>query len=119
MTTSPDDPLVWDVRLFVYQFFTDHERPPTIAEAAAQFAIPVERAERIYQALNARHALFLEPGQRWIRIANPFSGVPTSFVVSANQHRYYANCAGTPWAFQRCSTPTPRSRRTTATRWNR
>lgn len=93
MATSPDDPLLWDVRLFVYQFFTEHERPPTSADTAARFAIPVERAERIYQELNARHALFLEPGQLWIRIANPFSGVPTSFVVSANQHRYDANCA--------------------------
>lgn len=93
MATSPADTLIWDVRLFVYQFLADHERPPTCTEAATHFAIPVQQAEDIYHDLNARHALFLEPGRTTIRMAHPFSGIPTPFRVTTNDHHYYANCA--------------------------
>jgi hypothetical protein len=84
---------MWDVRLYVYGFIVANERPPTSAETAAHFALTVGQVEHIFQQLNARHALFLEPGQLTIRMAHPFAGVPTSFVVKANGHRYYANCA--------------------------
>lgn len=93
MATSAIDPFAWVVRLFVYEFIVAHERPPTSAETATHFDITVEQAKRLYQQLDARHALFLEPGQPTIRMAHPFSGVPTPFVVTANEHRYYANCA--------------------------
>jgi hypothetical protein len=93
MDSPTPDALMWDLRLFVYEFIAAHERPPVIAEAAAQFGITEARAEQIYRDLDARHAIFLEPGQLTIRMAHPFSGVPTSFAVRANGHRYYANCA--------------------------
>ena len=93
MDTTPAETLVWDVRLFVYQFFADHERPPTSTETATRFTISVRQAESMYQQLHMLHALFLEPGQTAIRMAHPFSGIPTPFRVMVNGYRYYANCA--------------------------
>jgi hypothetical protein len=43
--------------------------------------------------LHERHAFFLEPETLTIRMANPFSGIPTDFKVHVNGKTYYANCA--------------------------
>ena len=37
--------------------------------------------------------LFLEPGSDAIRIANPFSAVPTPYTVTAGERSWWANCA--------------------------
>ncbi len=85
--------LDWAVRAFVYTFITNHERPPTSDEAASALGITADRARLSFRRLNQRHALFLEPGTLTIRMAHPFSSVPTPFVVRANGHTYWANCA--------------------------
>ena len=87
------DDLDWAVRAFVYAYITDHERPPTSDEAASALGVTTERARLSFRRLNQRHALFLEPGTLTIRMAHPFSGVPTPFLVRANGHTYWANCA--------------------------
>jgi hypothetical protein len=43
--------------------------------------------------LNNRHAFFLEPGTLTVRMAWPFSAIPTDFKVHADGKTYYANCA--------------------------
>jgi hypothetical protein len=96
--SAPDDAdqiddLDWSVRTAVYTFITEYERPPTVDEAAALLGVTRERAALAFQRLNQRHALFLEPGTLAIRMAHPFSGVPTAFKVHANGHIYWANCA--------------------------
>lgn len=88
-----DDTLDWSVRLFIYNFIVNHERPPTIVETAMALNISHQQTQLVYQRLNQRHALFLEPDSDIIRMAHPFSGVPTPFSVQANGHTYWANCA--------------------------
>ena len=83
----------WSVRLFVYQFLVENERPPTPDETASALSISVERARESYESLNRRHALFLEPGTLDVRMAHPFSARPTPFRVHIGAHAYYANCA--------------------------
>ncbi|CAG0949198.1 hypothetical protein ANRL3_00106 [Anaerolineae bacterium] len=90
---SFEENLIWDIRVFVYQHFASTTRPPTIDETAIRFQINVEQAAMAYQELNRRHALFLEPGTHTIRMANPFSAVPTRFLVHARGNTYWANCA--------------------------
>lgn len=85
--------LDWTVRAFVYTFIVENERPPSVDEAAVALGLTHERAEIAYQRLNRRHALFLDPGTAEIRMAHPFSGIPTPFRVRANGHVYWANCA--------------------------
>jgi hypothetical protein len=83
----------WSVRLFVYQFLVENERPPTPDETASALGIAVAQACEAYQRLYHRHALFLEPGTLDVRMAHPFSARPTPFGVRVGERAYYANCA--------------------------
>ena len=83
----------WSVRLFVYQFLVEHERPPAPDETASALGIAVEQAREAYASLHRRHALFLEPGTLDVRMAHPFSARPTPFRVHVGAHAHYANCA--------------------------
>jgi hypothetical protein len=93
MSHELDESLVWDVRQFIYTHLTQTERPPTIAETAAHFRISLDHAARLYQELHDRHAIFVDPQTAKIRMANPYSAVPTRFRVFAGGHAYWANCA--------------------------
>ncbi len=93
MVQAFDEQLVWDARLFVYHTLTNSERPPTIAETAAHFGLSVDDAQRLYRELHDRHALFLDTQTGVVRMANPYSAVPTRYRVVANGHAYWANCA--------------------------
>jgi hypothetical protein len=85
--------LDWAVRAFVYRSLTEQERLPTSGETAAALGLPEERAALAFQRLDRHHALFLEPGTLTIRMAHPFSALPTAFRVWANGRAYWANCA--------------------------
>jgi hypothetical protein len=43
--------------------------------------------------LHDAHALVLDPGRTQIRMANPFSAVPTAYRVEAGGRWWYGNCA--------------------------
>jgi hypothetical protein len=88
-----NDSLLWQARHFVYNHFADTTRPPSVEDTALHFNISTEEASALYKELHNRHALFLEPETLTIRMANPFSGIPTDFRVQANGNTYYANCA--------------------------
>ena len=88
-----EDSLLWQVRHFIYSHFADTTHPPSVEETAAHFNIKIEEAGELYKELNSRHFFFLEPETLTIRMANPFSGIPTDFKVHANGNTYFANCA--------------------------
>lgn len=88
-----NDVLLWQIRHFVYQHFADTTHPPSVAVTAAHFNISTEEAGEYYMELHNRHAFFLDLKTLTIRMANPFSGIPTDFKVHANGKTYYANCA--------------------------
>lgn len=88
-----DENLVWQGRHFVYSHFADTTRPPSVDETAVHFGISTEEASELYKELHNRHALFLDVHKVAIRMANPFSGIPTDFKVHANGKTYFANCA--------------------------
>jgi len=98
-----NDSLLWQIRHFIYCHFADTTHPPSIDVTAAHFNISSEEAGEYYKELHDRHEFFLEPETLAIRMANPFSGIPTDFKVHANGKTYYANCAwdmlGIPAAF--------------------
>jgi len=88
-----NDSLLWQIRHFVYSHFADTTHAPSVEETAAHFNISTEEASEYYKELHNRHAFFLEPETLTIRMANPFSAIPTDFKVHANGKTYYANCA--------------------------
>jgi len=85
--------LFWKVRHFVYNHFADTALLPTVEETAKHFNINIEEASSLYKELHNHHTFFLEPETLTIRMANPFSGIPTDFRVHANEKTYFANCA--------------------------
>jgi hypothetical protein len=85
--------LMWAVRTFVYRHFAETTRPPIVDETAAHFGVSAEVTADLYRDLHQRHALFLAPGTLSIRMANPFSAIPTPFRVRAQGKTYWANCA--------------------------
>ncbi len=84
---------IWDVRAFVYQHFADTTHAPSVDETAKHYNSSKGEVGEIYKELNNRHALFLEPKTLTLRMANPFSNIPTDFKVHANGNTYFANCA--------------------------
>src|SRR5258706_13274639 len=87
------DELSWAVRTFIYASIADSGQPPSVAEAAAALDLTEEAARDAFVWLHERHALFLAADGQTIRIAHPFSGVPTDFRVVANGRAYWATCA--------------------------
>ena len=88
-----DDNKLWALRAFVYRHFAETTRPPHVDEVASHFALTHEQAVAGYEELHRRHAFFLRPGTDEILMANPFSGVETTFRVRAKGKTYFANCA--------------------------
>jgi hypothetical protein len=98
-----EDRLGWEVRSFVYAHLVEHGLPPTAEHTSAGLDIEPEQARAAYERLHARHALFLDPETREVRMAFPFSGIPRPFRVHSKGRSYWANCAwdmlGIPAAF--------------------
>ena len=88
-----EDIAVWQVRHFVYAHIQETTLPPSVDETAAHFGFSTDEATELYKELHNRHALFLDVDKVAIRMANPFSGIPTDFKVHANGKTYFANCA--------------------------
>jgi hypothetical protein len=78
--------------VFVYHF-ADTTLPPSVDVTATHFNISTDEAGEYYKELHNHHAFFLEPETLTVRMANPFSGIPTDFKVHADGKTYYANCA--------------------------
>jgi hypothetical protein len=81
------------VKLTVYQMIAGAGLVPTSAHVAKATRIREESVREAFVGLAAKRLLVLEPGEPGrIRMAPPFSGVPTAFPVEAKGKRYYANC---------------------------
>jgi hypothetical protein len=83
----------WNVRNIVYTTILEQTVPPTVDETAATLGISPDDVRSSYERLDGRHALFLTPGTHVVRMAHPFSGVPTDFRVESGGRAYWANCA--------------------------
>jgi hypothetical protein len=81
------------VKLAVYRHFAETGRGPGADEIAGRVGSDVGRVLEAYRELRAHRVLVLEPDGESIRMAPPFSGVPTQHVVDARGRLYFANCA--------------------------
>jgi Alkylmercury lyase len=82
-----------NVKLAVYTHFARTGRAPPLAQVAAGLACTQDEIRQAYARLCASRVLLLEPDGETIRMAPPFSGVPTQHQVEVGERRYYANCA--------------------------
>ena len=81
------------LRNLTYARFVESGRAPTAAEIAALAGR--DRADVIaaWGRLHAGHALVLNLAAGEIKMANPFSALPTAYRVQAAGRSWYANCA--------------------------
>ncbi len=79
------------VRLHVYNHFIKSGRAPTLTEAAEALGSTAPEVQAAYQRLADGKALVLQEN-REILMAEPFSAVPTPFVVESGKRSWWANC---------------------------
>ena len=70
-----------------YRRFVEQGRAPAARELGDE-----EQVRAAWRRLHDAHALVLDESGE-IRMANPFSAVPTAYAVEAAGRRWYANCA--------------------------
>jgi hypothetical protein len=93
------------IKLAIYGYFAETGRGPSPAEVAALVDSDIGSVLDAYPRLRAQRVLALEADGSSIRMAPPFSGVPTQHIVEAGGKQYFANCAwdalGVPAALHR------------------
>jgi DNA-binding transcriptional MocR family regulator len=87
------DDLDTTVKLTIYRILAETALAPSSTEVAAATGLTESVVLEAFARLHARRLLVPEPGDpKRIRMAPPFSGIPTPFAVEARGKRYYANC---------------------------
>ena len=81
------------VKIAVYRHFADTGERPSTADIATRMDASEADVGASFARLRADRVLFLEPDGETIRMAPPFSGVPTQHRVLARGREYVANCA--------------------------
>src|SRR5437016_13129756 len=77
-----------ELRRLTYARFVELGRAPAPEELGEREEV-LARWRRLHDA----HALVLNPATPELRMANPFSAVPTAYRVEAGGRWWYANCA--------------------------
>ena len=87
---TPDD---LALRNETYRLFVASGRAPTAEGVATALGRPIDDVLAGWRRLHEGHALVLAANGTEIRMANPFSAVPTAHRVHARDRWWYANCA--------------------------
>ena len=92
-------------KLAIYRHFAETGQRPSLEVVAERVRADVSIVREAYVRLCAQRVLVLEPDGVSIRMAPPFSGIPTQHVVIVDDTKYFANCAwdsfGIPAALHR------------------
>jgi Alkylmercury lyase len=95
-------------KLAIYEHFAAVGRRPSVDEVAERTGASVPLVREVLGRLRAQRVLVLEADGESIRMAPPFSGVPTQHRVTSAGTAYFANCAwdalGIPAALHRAAT---------------
>ena len=82
-----------EVKLAVYRHFAEHASRPSAAQVGQAVGISAAEAVQAFGRLRQSRVLYLEADGENIRMAPPFSGVPTQHVARVAGKDYFANCA--------------------------
>jgi hypothetical protein len=92
------------IKLAVYHHFAETAQRPSADDIAQRTGTSTAEVLAAYQRLRAQRVLLLEADGASIRMAPPFSGVPTQHTAVVGGKSYHANCAwdslGIPAALQ-------------------
>jgi hypothetical protein len=81
------------LRNTTYQLFIDLGHAPTATEVGERAGLADEEVLAGWRRLHDAHALVLDLESSELRMANPFSAVPTPYRVTTAGRTWYANCA--------------------------
>src|SRR5262249_54380346 len=81
------------VKVAIYRHFTETGRGPEVDEVARRTGFDDREVIASLQSLRAQRLLLLEADGRSIRMAPPFSGVPTQHRVHVGDLEYFGNGA--------------------------
>ncbi|MCA1622548.1 MAG: alkylmercury lyase family protein [Acidobacteria bacterium] len=81
-----------EIRYHVYDYVMREGVPPTITETSSALARSPDEVRTSFQRLADEHIFVLQKGNGEILMANPFSAVPTPFIVKVRNQSYYGNC---------------------------
>ena len=101
-----EDDLDTKVKVAIYEMTAETGRVPSSSEISGRIDIEENEVLTVFGRLHAKRLLLPERGDsKRIRMAPPFSGVPTQHVVIVGETKYFANCAwdsfGIPAALHR------------------
>lgn len=89
----PADDLDTKVKLAIYALTAETGSIPNSSEVSRKVGIDESEVLAAFGRLHTKRLLLPEPGDPTrIRMAPPFSRIPTKFPVEANGKKYYANC---------------------------
>jgi hypothetical protein len=91
--TERQGPVLEEVRLAVYGHFVVRQRAPSVEEVSKRTGRPDAEVSSAFRELAEAHVLVLRPGTDEVRMAMPFSAVPTGFTVRVGERSWWANCA--------------------------
>ena len=80
------------IRNTTYRMFAELGRAPITNEVAEALQLTPDLVQAAWRRLHDGHALVLQVSGE-LRMANPFSAVPTSYRVRAADRWWYGNCA--------------------------
>ncbi len=81
------------VRNTTYRLFVETGAAPLAIDVATGAGITLADVEATWRRLHDAHAIVLQPDAIELRMANPFSAIPTAYRVHAGGRSWYANCA--------------------------
>ena len=87
------DAQLLEVRSLTYGMFVRLGRAPAAGEVADEAGVSSADIGAVWRELHEAHALVLNPATCEIRMAPPFSAVPTAYRVRAADRWWYGNCA--------------------------
>ena len=93
------DKLLPRARLFIFEHFVRHARPPVCEELMNEFSLSRDDATQLLRELETARHIALVPGTARILMAFPFSAIATPFNVTTQGQTYFANCAWDAIAF--------------------
>ena len=81
------------LRNLTYRLFVELGRAPSADEVGEHAGQPATAVRGAWRRLHDAHALVLNAAGTHLRMANPFSALPTAHRVEAAGRWWYANCA--------------------------
>ena len=86
------DDVTFVLRERIYGSFLSQGQSPTVSELAAGLGLTEAHVRAGLGRLADGRAIVLQPESGEVLMANPFSAVPTPFVVTSQGHSWWGNC---------------------------